>query len=87
MAIKYIEENVVHTGKHPRPRILVKERWTSRLWIVFDIFNNSYDPDTAYLPVTMVSFGEKDTISTNKAIEAKVNNSVRETHDIYSVGS
>ncbi|PSN59585.1 hypothetical protein BS50DRAFT_626545 [Corynespora cassiicola Philippines] len=77
----------------PQIRILVKERWTSRLWIVFDIFNKEYDPGQAHLPgvndlpVIIVSFGENDIVSTSKLLEDQVNDSIRQAHDNHGVGS
>lgn len=76
-----------------QPTMVVKERWASRLWIVFDIFNTLYDPDCAHLPeqndlpVIMVSLAEKDVITTSKLIEDQVNKAVREAHDAHGVGS
>jgi hypothetical protein len=31
-------------------RILAKEKWDSRVFIIFDIFNFAYDPALGYLP-------------------------------------
>ncbi|KAH8907722.1 hypothetical protein BR93DRAFT_562043 [Coniochaeta sp. PMI_546] len=77
-----------------QPMLLVKERWSSHiLWIVFDILNTSYDPDSAHLPekndlpVIMVSFTGRDILSTSQLIQDKVNKAVREAHDVHGVGS
>lgn len=95
-AVVCIKDNgaaVFSADMPPRLRMLVKERWTKRLWIVFDIFNDAYDPDKAHLlkmndlPVIMVSLSEKDVITISKLIEGKVNDSVREAHDVHGVGS
>lgn len=73
--------------------MLVKERWTSRLWIVLDVFNTSYDPDCAHLPekndlpVSMVSLSEKDAVTTSEFIQDKVNRAVREAHYVHGDGS
>jgi hypothetical protein len=95
-AVACIERNgtaVFSADRPPQPSVIVKEKWTTRLWIVFDIFNNSYDADKAHLPETndlpviMVSLSEKDVVTTSKLIEGKVNEGVREAYDAHGVGS
>ncbi|KID94941.1 hypothetical protein MAJ_09070, partial [Metarhizium majus ARSEF 297] len=81
-------------AEHAKPRFLVKERWNVRTFIVFDIFHDTYDPDTAHisgqndLPVISVFLGE--TISMNVAssfVENEVNRKVQEIHDATGIGS
>ncbi|KAJ2904909.1 hypothetical protein MKZ38_006950 [Zalerion maritima] len=76
------------------PTFLVKERWTSQIWIVFDIFNDTYDPGDAHLPgrndlqVIIVALSERDVVTVaSKLIEDRVNKSVQQVHDSHGVGS
>jgi len=52
----------------PLPRFLVKERFDARTFVVFDIFHDLYDPETAHedqtcLPVVLVYLGEKQSVN------------------------
>ncbi|KAH8669289.1 hypothetical protein BGZ61DRAFT_460732 [Ilyonectria robusta] len=76
------------------PMFLVKERWPSQVWIVFDVFNDAYDPANAHLPgrndlpVITVSLGERDVvISASNVMEDRVNKAVQDVHDLHGIGS
>jgi hypothetical protein len=90
---------LLDADKLPEPTLLVKERWSSRTYIVFDIFHDQYDPSTAHvpgqndLPVTLIFLskkGKEESASVGIAprqIEDKVNNDVRDIHDATRLGS
>lgn len=97
LAVAYIKKSdpaALNAEKALEPTFLIRERWTSRIWIVFDLFNNAYDPENAHLPehndlpVTMVSFGERDVVSpASTIIEDRVNKAVQDAHDLHGIGS
>ncbi|KAJ2891079.1 hypothetical protein MKZ38_000946 [Zalerion maritima] len=79
--------NLLSYNKLPTPRLLAKERW-QRIHIVFDIFNDSYDPKTAHLagqndlPVVAVYLGGTDKASIAPSpLKEEVNKSIRNLHD------
>ncbi|KAI0398756.1 hypothetical protein F4802DRAFT_613872 [Xylaria palmicola] len=86
------------TDKLPAPRLLVKERW-HRIHIVFDLFNDDYDSNTAHLPnlndlpVIAVFLGESLGVDQNKSSKAtsslqkEVNRTIRDLHDWNGHGS
>lgn len=74
--------------------LLATERWDLRTFIVFDIFHDTYDPDTAHLPgcndlpVVWVFFGRDERANVaGKPMENKVNNDIRALHDATGLGS
>ncbi|KJZ68999.1 hypothetical protein HIM_11615 [Hirsutella minnesotensis 3608] len=77
----------------PKPRLLVKERWTARTFVVFDLFNNSYNPDTAHtdqdeISVIQVSLSEKESVNlAATGVRKIINNKVREIHNDTGFGS
>jgi len=75
-------------------KLLATERWDLRTFIVFDIFHDTYDPDTAHLPghndlpVISVFLGRHEKASiAGKPMENKVNNDIRALHDATGLGS
>lgn len=52
IALQLIREKslIAFDADDPRYQVLATERWNMRVYIVFDIFNELYDPDTAHLP-------------------------------------
>ncbi|TWU77384.1 hypothetical protein ED733_006057 [Metarhizium rileyi] len=81
-------------NEHAKPRFLVKERWNVRTFIVFDMFYDTYDPNTAHLPsqnnlpVNSVFLGEKISMSVaSNLVENEVNRRVQEIHDATGIGS
>ncbi|KAK7972425.1 hypothetical protein PG988_006559 [Apiospora saccharicola] len=98
-AIDLIQKNGLITPTEPPiPRILLQERW-NRIHIVFDVFNNSYDPETAHLlglndlDVLEVYFSAQGGVDTKhtaiakSGLQAEVNKQLREIHDWTGVGS
>lgn len=70
------------------------ERWDLRTFIVFDIFHDTYNPDTAHLPghndlpVISVFFGRHEKASiAGRPMENKVNSDIRVLHDWTGPGS
>lgn len=75
-------------------RVLAKERWDLRTFVVFDIFNDTYNPDTAHLPgqndlpVISVFLGKNESASVaGTPMINKVNSDIRAIHDTTSPGS
>jgi hypothetical protein len=75
-------------------RVLAKERWDLRTYIVFDVFHHAYDPDNAHLqgqnelPVILVFLGREESASVaGTPIANKVNNDIRTIHDATGPGS
>ncbi|KAK1983161.1 hypothetical protein LZ30DRAFT_588997 [Colletotrichum cereale] len=74
--------------------LVVKERWPMRIWIVVDISNTKYVPSKAHLPgqndlpVIAISLSENTNIAiATKGLEGRVNEGVREAHDLHGDGS
>jgi hypothetical protein len=82
----WLSPNASASLKHT---LLVTEKWTPQVFIVFDLFNDSYDPDTAHLPdrndlpvfpIYISRKGEKETIdlgARSQEIDNLVNADVR----------
>lgn len=82
----------------PPVRFLAKERW-QRVFVVFDVFHDTYDPETAHLPgrnnlpVIAITFSWKEGADATHARTAgvglrdKVNNQIRDLHDFNGIGS
>ncbi|KAI7909243.1 hypothetical protein M0657_011141 [Pyricularia oryzae] len=93
MATEYLSQrNNLPTGL--TPLFLAKERWETRTMICFDLFHNDYEPESAHLaeknqlPVTMIALAtDLEIITTTKYIQVQVNQSIREFHDYYGLGS
>jgi len=71
-------------------QLLATERWDLRTYIVFDMFNELYDPDTAHLPgrndlpvisVFLHGSGKQDASTAGKPIESWVNREIRDIHN------
>lgn len=83
----------LNTDDPPKPLFLAKERISTRAFIVFDIFHDSYDPDTAHLdsnelPVIGVYLGSKESVSFLQSDMAKfINDKVRDIHNDTGLGS
>lgn len=84
---KYLEAD-----QEPQYRLLAVERW-QRIFIVFDLFHDQYDPDKAHLEgqsdldVVVVSLRGNTITVANDAIKAKVNENIRNFHDWHGIGS
>lgn len=75
-------------------KVLAKERWDLRTFIVFDIFNDTYDPDTAHLPgqndlpVISVFLSRNESASeAGTPMLNKVNSDIRAIHNATGQGS
>ncbi|KND93255.1 hypothetical protein TOPH_02395 [Tolypocladium ophioglossoides CBS 100239] len=75
-------------------RLLAKERWDVRRFLVFDLFHKTYNADTAHqadqddLPVISVFFGKKESISAaGRPMANKVNADIRAIHNSTGLGS
>jgi hypothetical protein len=73
---------------------LAKERWDWRTFVVFDMFHDAYDPDSAHLPghndlpVISAFFGQKVSASiAGRPMENKVNSDLRALHNVTGLGS
>ncbi|KAJ9155686.1 hypothetical protein NKR23_g1564 [Pleurostoma richardsiae] len=82
----------------PTPQLLAIERW-HRIHIIFDIYNDGYDPDRAHLPdendlhvievyLSGIIGGDKVNVGVaSTAWESEVNKNVRDLHDWNGNGS
>lgn len=75
-------------------RFLAKERWDGRVFIVFDVYHDTYDPDRAHmhgqddLPVIEVYLSRKEVARmAGKPTANKVNGDVRALHNATGLGS
>jgi hypothetical protein len=75
-------------------RILAKEKWDSKVFIVFDIFNFGYDPALGHLlehnslPVLVVQFSGKGehTRIAEVGLRRRVNREICEVHNRNGIG-
>lgn len=80
---------------HPSTiRVLAKERWDLRTFIVFDIFHDTYNPDTAHLPgqndlpVISVFLSKSESASVaGTPMMNKINSDIRAIHRATGPGS
>jgi hypothetical protein len=75
-------------------RLLAKEKWATRLFLVFDISNTSYDPATAHLPeqnklpVAVVRLGKTvRAYSANPPVQNRVNKDIARAHNNNGINS
>ncbi|KAI0905747.1 hypothetical protein F4823DRAFT_632396 [Ustulina deusta] len=75
-------------------RLIAKDRWSVVTYLVFDIFHTTYDPVTAHivgkndLPLLAVWAGKPHkAMAATKGLELKVNEDVRDIHDVTGLGS
>jgi len=89
------EGNYVTDPQHTiKPRLLVKERWAVRTYIVFDIFHDNYNSGNAHilghndLSVIVVYLSNTNKVQlASEGIQAKTNAEVRDIHDKTGIGS
>lgn len=72
---------------------LAKERWDSRIFLVFDMFHDTYDPGKAHLSgqnnllVLSVSLGQRESASiAGRPMQNKVNSDIRALHNATGLG-
>lgn len=75
-------------------KLLVKHKWATHVFLVFDISNTSYDPKTGHLPeqnklpVAIVRLGEKvQAYRANNPAQNKVNNDIARAHNDNGINS
>ncbi|CCF43617.1 hypothetical protein CH063_03117, partial [Colletotrichum higginsianum] len=75
-------------------KLLATERWDIRTYIVFDVFHDTYDPDTAHLsaedhlPVISVFLSQKDSAGiAGMPMANEVNSDIRALHNSTGPGS
>jgi hypothetical protein len=71
---------------------LAKEKWDLRGFIVFDMFNDGYDPDKAHLEeqnnLSVISVFQNERVSVaGKPLAEKVNKDIRDLHNSTGLGS
>lgn len=91
------EQQLIPPGVQDHPstiRVLAKERWDLRTFIVFDIFHDTYNPDTAHLPgqndlpVISVFLGKNESVTVaGPQLMNKVNGDIRAIHNATGPGS
>lgn len=76
------------------PRFVAEERFTTRTHLIFDIFYNNYQPETAHLPgqgdlpVLRVSLSKgQGADRLGSQAQRMVNDRIREIHDLTGTGS
>lgn len=92
-----LKENNLMQGPsshQPELRLLAKQRWQTRVFLVFDIANASYDPQTAHLPeqnnlpVAIVRLSQKvQAYQANPPTQNKVNNDIARVHNDNGINS
>ncbi|KAI6350993.1 hypothetical protein MCOR25_010226 [Pyricularia grisea] len=94
MATKYLREKDIIKTDDSTPFFLAKERYATRIMLVFDLFHESYDSESAHvaeqnkLSVSMVSLStEIVLVNTTRYIQDEVNESIRLLHDLHGFGS
>ena len=80
--------------RQPGMRLLAKQRWQTRIFLVFDIANALYDPEIAHLPeqnklpVAIVRLSQKvQAYPANPPTQNKVNNDIARAHNDNGVNS
>jgi hypothetical protein len=78
----------------PQLKLLAKQNWGTRVFLVFDISNTSYDPSLGHLPehnnlpVTIVRLGKKtQAYSASPPVRNKVNGDIARVHNSSGVNS
>ncbi|RAK96565.1 uncharacterized protein BO80DRAFT_366021, partial [Aspergillus ibericus CBS 121593] len=78
----------------PSLKLLAKQKWATRVFLVFDIPNTSYDPSLGHLPdhnqlpVTIVRLGERvQAYTASPPIQNKVNQDVARAHNDNGINS
>lgn len=97
MAFEILQENclVENTYNHwPKMRLLAKEKWATRVFLVFNISNTSYDPEVGHLPqqnnlpVTIVRLGAiVQAYTAAIPVQNKINKDVARAHNNSSIKS
>ncbi|KAJ0158284.1 hypothetical protein CTA2_11936 [Colletotrichum tanaceti] len=93
LALRLMEEkHLIPPGLTPDDpcavKLLATERWDIRTYVVFDVFHDTYDPDTAHLPgendlpVISVFLGRTESAGiAGRPMANKVNSDVRALHN------
>ena len=78
----------------PELKLLAKQKWETRVFLVFDISIPSYDPSRGHLPeqnklpVAIVRLGEKvQAYTANPTIQNRVNLDVARAHNDHGMSS
>ncbi|KAM4060968.1 hypothetical protein HRG_012927 [Hirsutella rhossiliensis] len=85
------EDNLISSDKYNDPSqclFLAKERWDGRVFIVFDVFHDAYNPDSAHLPgqndlpVTLVHLSRRNKVNVAPTpVMRKLNRELEELHN------
>ncbi|KAL4961377.1 uncharacterized protein BDV14DRAFT_126007 [Aspergillus stella-maris] len=90
------DKNLLEGTYNDRPelKLLVKQKWATQVFLVFDISNTSYDPTLGHLPeqnrlpITIIRLGKRvQAYSANAPMENKVNSGVARVHNDNGVNS
>ncbi|RDW63108.1 uncharacterized protein DSM5745_10219 [Aspergillus mulundensis] len=78
----------------PELKLLVKQKWATHVFLVFDISNTSYDPTLGHmpeqnkLPITIIRLSKKiQAYSASAPIGNKVNSDVARVHNASGINS
>ncbi|KAL3255920.1 hypothetical protein ABHI18_007954 [Aspergillus niger] len=81
-------------NERPELKLLVKQKWATHVFLVFDISNTSYDPTLGHLPeqnklpITIIRLGKKvQAYSASAPVGNKVNSDVARVHNANGVNS
>jgi hypothetical protein len=95
VALEVLEDN--HLLKHIRqlkPRLLAKQKWETRAFLVFDISNTFYDPAMGHLleknklPVSIIRLGQTvQAYPANLPTQNQVNRDIARAHNDNGINS
>lgn len=91
-----LDNNLIHrpSGHAPLMRLLAKQRYQTRVFLVFDIDHTSYDPAVAHfpnenkLPVAIVRLSRKvQAYPANPPMQNRVNKDIAQEHNYHGINS
>ncbi|KAE8150250.1 hypothetical protein BDV25DRAFT_172289 [Aspergillus avenaceus] len=97
VAFEVLKSNQLLRGSYshqPTIKLLAKQRWATQLFLVFDIANTSYDPETGHLleqnqlPVAIVRLGKTvQAYSAGPPVQNKINKDIARIHNHNGINS
>lgn len=88
------DKDLLEYTSEPDMRLIAKEKWQTRVFIVFDISDTSYDaakghlPEEDKLPVSIVRLGRKlQAYAANGPIQNRINSDVARAHNDHGICS
>jgi hypothetical protein len=95
VALEVLEDNhLLKYSRQLKPKLLAKQKWGTRVFLVFDISNPSYDPATGHLPeqnklpVSIVRLGQSvQAYPANPPTQNQVNRDIAQAHNANGIDS